>query len=56
MRLELLVEHQAGSPVLMKPLSGHSNDAPEFGQVIQDHMAHLHPPSGAPSLVADSAL
>src|SRR5919199_4460943 len=40
--LELLVEHQAGIPVLMKPLSGNSSDAHEFGQVIQDHIAHLH--------------
>ena len=54
--LELIVEHQAGIPVLMKPLSGNSNDAPEFGQVIKDHIAHLHTTYGATSLVADSAL
>jgi transposase len=54
--LELIVEHQAGIPVLMKPLSGHSSDAQEFGQVIRDHMAHLHTTYGATSLVADSAL
>ena len=40
--LELIVEHQAGLPVLMKPLSGNSSDAQEFGQVIQDHLAQLH--------------
>ena len=54
--LELMVEHQAGLPVLMKPLSGNSSDAHEFGQVIQDHMAHLHTTYGATYLVADSAL
>ena len=54
--LELIVEHQAGIPILRQPRSGTSSDAPEFGQVIQDHIAHLHPTYGAPSLVADSAL
>jgi transposase len=54
--LELIVEHQAGIPVLMKPLSGNSSDAQEFGQVIRDHIAHLHPIYGATYLVADSAL
>ena len=39
--LELIVEHQAGIPLLMKPLSGNSNDAPEFGQVVKDHIAQL---------------
>jgi transposase len=37
--LELMVEHQAGIPVLMQPLSGNSSDAHEFGQVGKDHMA-----------------
>src|SRR5215475_13046843 len=54
--LELIVEHQAGIPVLMKPLSGNSSDAPEFGQVIKDHIAQLHITYGATYLVADSAL
>jgi transposase len=38
-RLELMVEHQAGIPVLMQPLSGKSSDAHEFGQMVKDHMA-----------------
>lgn len=38
-RLELIVEHQAGIPVLMPPLSGNSRDAHEFGQVVKDPMA-----------------
>jgi transposase len=54
--LELIVEHQAGIPVLMKPLSGNSSDASEFGQVIKDHIAQLHTTYGATYLVADSAL
>jgi transposase len=54
--LELLVEHQAGIPVLMQPLRGNSRDAQEFGQVIQDHMAPLHTTYGATYLVADRAL
>jgi hypothetical protein len=54
--LELIVEHQAGIPVLMKPLSGNSSDAQEFGQVIKDHIAQLHTTYGATYLVADSAL
>jgi transposase len=37
--LELLVEHPAGMPLRRKPLSGHRHDAPEFGQVVTDHMA-----------------
>ena len=39
--LELIVEHQAGIPVLMKPLSGHSRDPQAFGQVIQAHIDQL---------------
>jgi transposase len=54
--LALMVEHQAGIPVLMKPLSGNSSDAQECGQVIKDHMAHLHTTSGTTYLVAASAL
>lgn len=37
--LELIVEHQAGIPVLMQPLSGNSSDAHAFGQVVKDHIA-----------------
>jgi transposase len=32
--LELIIEHQAGIPVLMKPLSGNRSDPQAFGQVI----------------------
>ena len=54
--LELIVEHQAGIPLLMKPLSGNSSDAHEFGQVIHTHIEHLHTTYGSTYLVADSAL
>jgi len=55
-RLELIIEHQAGIPVLMKPLSGHSRDAPEFGRIVKEHMAPLQTTDGPTDLVADSAL
>jgi len=44
--LELIVEHQAGIPVLMKPLSGTSSDAQEFGHVIRAHVEPLPTPDG----------
>lgn len=54
--LELMVEHQAGIPILMKPLSGNSSDGPAFGHVIKEHIAQLHTTYGSTYLVADSAL
>jgi hypothetical protein len=36
--LELIVEHPAGIPVLMKPRNGHSSDPQAFGQVIHAHI------------------
>jgi transposase len=54
--LELIVEHQAGMPVLMQPLSGNSSEAQGFGQVVRELIAHLHPTYGTTYLVADSAL
>ena len=54
--LELLVEHPAGIPVLMTPLSGHRSDAQAFGHVIRAHIAPLHPTYGPPYVVADSPL
>src|SRR5918996_5911473 len=54
--LELIIEHQAGIPVLMKPLSGNSSDVKEFGQVISKHIAQLQTTYGTTYLVADSAL
>jgi transposase len=54
--LELMVEHQAGLPLLMQPLSGNSSEAQEFGQVIKEHLAQLQTTYGLTYLVADSAL
>ena len=54
--LDLIVEHQAGIPVMMKPLSGNSSDAHDFGQVLTDHIAQLQLTYGMTFLVADSAL
>lgn len=54
--LELIVEHQAGIPVLMKPLNGNSSDPQAFGQVIHTHIDQLQTTYGATYLVADSAL
>jgi hypothetical protein len=55
-RLELVVEHQAGIPLLMKPLRGNSSDSTVCGQVVSDPMAQLPTPSHATYLVADRAL
>jgi transposase len=54
-RLDLMVEHQAGIPVLMQPLSGNSSDTRDFGQVVREHMAHLQTTDGTTSRVADRA-
>jgi transposase len=54
--LDLMVEHQAGIPLLMQPLSGNTSDASDFGQVVSQHLQHLHLTYGTTYLVADSAL
>jgi transposase len=54
--LALVVEHQAGIPMLRQPLRGHSHEGQAFGHVISDHIAQLHPTSTPTALVADSAL
>ncbi|HSF31575.1 MAG TPA: IS1634 family transposase [Candidatus Tectomicrobia bacterium] len=54
--LELIVEHQAGSPVLMKPRRGNRRDAPAFGQIVREPMAQLQTTYGTTYLVADAAL
>jgi transposase len=54
--LDLIVEHQAGIPRLMKPLNGNSSDVQHFGQIITEHIKQLHTTYGTTSLVADSAL
>jgi transposase len=54
--LELMVEHQAGIPLLMKPLSGNSSDKVEFGRVVDEHISELCRADTPLYLVADSAL
>jgi transposase len=54
--LDLIVEHQAGIPLLMHPLSGNTSDASDFRHVVTEPMAQLHATYGTASLVADSAL
>jgi transposase len=54
--LELIVEHQAGIPLLMKPLSGNSSDAQDFGEAVRTHVHQLQTTYGMTYLVADSAL
>ena len=52
----LMVEHQAGIPILMTPRSGNSRDPQTFGQAICGHIEPLHTAYGATYLVADRAL
>ena len=54
--LELIVEHQAGIPVRMKPLSGNSSDGKEVGSLVHEHIAQWQTTYGTTYLVADSAL
>jgi transposase len=54
--LELMVEHQAGIPLLMKPLSGNSRDTQGFGEAVRLHVKQWQTTDGLTSLVADSAL
>jgi len=55
-RLELIIEHQAGMPVLRRPLSGQSSDAQACGHVIRTPLEQLHTTYGATYVVADRAL
>lgn len=54
--LDLIVEHQAGIPILMKALSGNSSDASDFRAVVTEHVKQLQNAHDIPYLVADSAL
>ncbi len=54
--LELIVEHQGGIPILMKPLSGNTNDSVEFGRVVTEHVQQLRTAHRITYLVTDSAL
>jgi transposase len=54
--LDLIVENQAGIPLLMTPLSGNTSDTTDFGHVVSQHIQQLHTTYGTTYLVADSAL
>jgi transposase len=54
--LDLIVEHQAGLPLLMNALSGHSSDVQDFGHVVTEHIKPLQTTYGTTYRVADSAL
>ena len=54
--LDLMVEHQAGIPMLMKPLSGNESDAVNFRAVVTEHVKQLQEAHAIPYLVADSSL
>jgi transposase len=54
--VDLIVEPQAGMPVLMTPLSGNSRDGRNFGRVVRPHMAQWQTTDGLTYLVAAGAL
>src|SRR5512134_3354294 len=54
--LNLIVEHRAGLPLLMQPLSGNSNDTASFGRLIEAHINQLNATHSVDYWVADSAL
>jgi hypothetical protein len=54
--LELIVEHQAGMPVLMRPLSSNGSNPRACGQVIQAYSDRLQITYEATFMVAESAL
>jgi len=51
-----MVEHQAGMPILLKPLSGNSSAGPACGPLVKEPIAHWPTTYGTTYLVADSAL
>jgi transposase len=55
-RLDGMVEHDAGIPVLMKPLRGHTSDTRHVGQVVTELVRPLQTTARTTYLVADSAL
>lgn len=53
--LQLICENEAGIPILMKPLSGNSDDKTDFRATIKQHIAQLRRDVNLEYLVADSA-
>jgi len=54
--LNSMVEHKAGLPVLMEPLSGNASDQGSFRELIDRHVDQLQNVHGFDYVVADSAL
>jgi transposase len=54
--LELIVDHQAGIPILMQPLSGNTNDSVEVGRGVTEHVQQLCTAHRLTYWVADRAL
>src|SRR5512147_2384063 len=54
--LQLLVERQAGIPLLMEPLNGNNSDNVSFRDTIKAHIGQLKTDVGLAYLGADSAL
>jgi transposase len=53
--LDLMMKHQAGIPALIRPLSGNTRNASDFGYVVIQHIEHPYTIDGTTYLVADSA-
>jgi transposase len=54
--LNLMVEHKAGLPMLMEPLSGNASDQSSFPELIDRHIDQLQNAYGFDYVVADSSL
>jgi transposase len=54
--LNLMVEHKAGLPMLMEPLSGNASDQGSFPELIDQHLGHLQNAHGFDYVVARSSL
>ena len=52
---QFICENQAGIPLLMAPLSGHSDDKSGFRATIKEHIEQLKTDVGLEYIVADSA-
>jgi transposase len=50
-----MVEHQAGLPVLVEPLSANASDQGSFPELIDRHLNNLRCAHGFDYVVADSA-
>jgi len=54
--LKLIVEGQAGIPMMMEALSGNDNDKTRFKETIRDHIGQLQDDFSIQHLLGDSAL